>query len=70
MQRSVVQRALRRVVGPPLSGPADVKRRRSGSQTDCLIAAIALRYSDPIVLRDADFEVPTPVSDLRTIDLP
>jgi predicted nucleic acid-binding protein len=47
-------------------------RRRgmtSRSLTDCLIAAVALRYGDVVAHRDADFERIAEVAPLRTLDL-
>jgi len=39
------------------------------SLTDCLIAAVALRYGDRVAHRDADFERICEVTTLRTLDL-
>ncbi|HYN57396.1 MAG TPA: PIN domain-containing protein [Motilibacterales bacterium] len=39
------------------------------SLTDCLIAAVALRYDDVVAHRDADFERIAEVAPLRTLDL-
>ncbi len=39
------------------------------SLTDCLIAAVALRYGDVVAHRDADFERIAEVAPLRTLDL-
>jgi predicted nucleic acid-binding protein len=47
--------------------------RRRGSTirslTDCLIAAVALRFGDVVAHRDADFEWIAQVAPLRTLDL-
>ena len=39
------------------------------SLTDCLIAAVALRYGDRVAHRDVDFERIREVTPLRTLDL-
>lgn len=39
------------------------------SLTDCLIAAVALRYGDRVAHRDIDFERICEVTPLRTLDL-
>lgn len=39
------------------------------SLTDCVIAAVALRYGDRVAHRDADFERIAEVAPLRTLDL-
>lgn len=39
------------------------------SLTDCLIAAVAIRFDDQVAHRDVDFERISEVSPLRTLDL-